>query len=79
MTRLLSDLSRSNEELQAALQRDEARIAAAYGLIGAILLLGAAGYLLDAWLGSSPWALLTGLVAGLAIGIGNLVATVRRH
>ena len=79
MAQPLSDLSRSNEELQASLQRDEARIVAAYALIGAILVFGAAGYGLDAWLGSSPWALLLGLLTGLVLGIGNLIAALHRH
>jgi ATP synthase protein I len=42
-----------------------------------VLLLGAIGYLLDRWLGTAPWFLLGGLVAGLAIGFYGLVRSAR--
>ena len=79
MTPTRLDLSRSNEELQASLDRAEPRIVAAYALIGAILLFGGLGYLVDRWTGSSPAALVLGLLIGLAVGFANLVASVRRR
>lgn len=50
------------------MSRIERPMAVSYGLIAAILVLGGAGYLLDRVLGTSPWVLLGGLVAGLSIG-----------
>jgi len=47
-------------------------------LVGAILLFGAVGYGVDHWLGSGPWAMLTGLVAGFLVGFANLVVSLRR-
>ncbi len=52
---------------------------ASYGLIGAIVLFGAAGYLLDRWLDSAPWFLLVGLATGVAIAFFGLVNAVRRR
>lgn len=43
-------------------------MAVSYGLIAAILVLGAIGYVLDTTLDTSPWLLITGIVAGLVIG-----------
>jgi F0F1-type ATP synthase assembly protein I len=66
-------LARSIRALQGNLDRGEPAIFASYGLIGAILLLGGAGYLLDRWLDTSPWFLLAGLLAGLVVGFYGLV------
>lgn len=49
-----------------------------YGLIGAILLLGGAGYLLDMLLGTGPWMLVGGLLLGVVIGfleLGKLISS----
>ena len=79
MAHTQSNLSSSNEEMQASLRRGESRIEAAYALIGAILLFGGVGYAVDRWLGtSSHWALVAGLVAGICIGFINLIASLRR-
>jgi F0F1-type ATP synthase assembly protein I len=50
--------------------------AASYTLIGAIILLGALGYGADAWLGTSPWLLLIGLLLGIVVGFYELARTV---
>jgi F0F1-type ATP synthase assembly protein I len=50
--------------------------AASYTLIGAILLLGAIGYALDRWRGTSPWFLLAGLLLGLIVGFYELAKAV---
>jgi ATP synthase protein I len=34
------------------------------------------GHLLDGWLGTSPWLLLTGLLLGIAAGFVNLIRVV---
>ena len=54
-------------------------MAASYTLIGAILLLGGIGYALDAWLGTSPWFLLSGLLLGIIVGFYELAKTVWRR
>jgi F0F1-type ATP synthase assembly protein I len=69
----------ANESMQTNLNSNEPTIFAAYGLIGAILLFGAAGYLLDQWLHSSPWLLLCGLATGLAVGFFGLLKAVKRR
>jgi F0F1-type ATP synthase assembly protein I len=68
----------ANESLQENLDRTEPVIFASYGVTGAVLVLGMAGYLLDRWLGTHPWCLLAGLVAGIGIGLSALVTAVRR-
>jgi F0F1-type ATP synthase assembly protein I len=78
MNRVTTDRARANEALQDGLQRAEPRILASYALVGAILLLGGAGFAVDTWAASSPWGLLTGLLAGLLIGFANLIASTRR-
>ena len=50
--------------------------AASYTLVGAIILLGGIGYLVDNWQGTSPWFLLTGLILGMLVGFWELVKTV---
>jgi F0F1-type ATP synthase assembly protein I len=60
------------ESMQDNLSRGEPVILASYALIGAILLLGGAGFLADRYLGTSPWCLLIGLLAGLCIGFFRL-------
>lgn len=72
------DRARANAELQDNLQRAEPRIVASYALVGAILLFGAVGYGVDYWARSAPWALLTGLVVGFAVGFSNLLVSLRR-
>jgi len=74
----IGDPARANQALQDNVQRAEPRIVASYALVGAILLLGGGGYLLDWWASSSPWGLIAGLLAGLLIGFGNLLVSLRR-
>ena len=74
----IGDPARANRALQDSVQRAEPRIVASYALIGAILLLGGAGYLVDRWASSAPWGLITGLLVGLLIGFVNLVVSLRR-
>ena len=73
-----SDRARANAALQDSLQRAEPRIVASYALVGAILLLGGAGYGVDAWADSAPWGLLTGVIVGVLIGFTNLIVSLRR-
>ena len=69
-------LARSLKNLQDNIRRSGPAAAAGYTLVGAILLLGGLGYALDAWLDTSPWFLLAGLVMGIVVGFYELAKTV---
>ena len=69
-------LARSLRSLQDNIRRSGPAAAASYSLIGAIILLGGIGYALDYWRDSSPWFLLTGLLAGIIVGFYELAKTV---
>jgi F0F1-type ATP synthase assembly protein I len=47
-------------------------LAASWAVTAALLLGGAAGWWLDGKLGTKPWLLLAGLLAGVAIGMYQL-------
>jgi len=70
--------ARSLRFLQENLRRSGPAVAAGYTLIGAILLLGGVGYALDAWRGTSPWFLLSGLLLGIVVGFYELAKLVFR-
>ena len=69
-------LARSLKYLQESLRRSGPAAAASYSLLGAIVLLGGIGFLLDRWLGTSPWFFLTGLILGLIVGFVELARIV---
>ena len=69
-------LARSLEALQENVRRSGPAATAGYTLIGAILLLGGAGHVVDRWMATSPWFLLAGLVTGLVVGFYELAKTV---
>ncbi len=75
-TRRGSFLTRSLRAFQDAAQRSAPAATASYTLIGAILLLGGGGYVIDNWRGTSPWFLFGGLVLGLLVGFYQLAKTV---
>ena len=64
--------------LQTILKRSGPAAAAAYTLIGAIVLLGGIGYLCDRWLGTEPWLLVLGLLAGIVVGFYELARLIWR-
>jgi F0F1-type ATP synthase assembly protein I len=64
------------KSLQENLTRSGGVAAASYTLIGGIVLLGGAGYLVDNWQGTSPWFLLAGLILGVVVGFWELVKAV---
>jgi ATP synthase protein I len=66
-------------ELQASFRRAGPVAAAAYSLIGAIILLGGLGYLGDRWLGTEPWLLVAGLLLGIVVGFYELARVVWRR
>lgn len=80
MTKRQSKFSfrRSAESFQDTVSRSGPAAAASYTLIGAIILLGGIGYGIDAWRGTAPWGLLSGLSLGLIVGFYELAKTVWR-
>lgn len=68
-------LARSVKSAGDALGQAGPAAAAGYTLIGSILLLGAAGYGLDRWWGTTPWCLIGGLLLGMALGFYELIKT----
>jgi F0F1-type ATP synthase assembly protein I len=71
--------ARSLRFFQENLRRAGPAAVAGYSLIGAIVLLGGIGYGLDAWQGTSPWFLLSGLLLGIIVGFYELAKTVWRR
>jgi F0F1-type ATP synthase assembly protein I len=69
----------ANESMERNLTRNEPTIFASYGLVGAVLLFGAAGYLADRWLGTSPWLVLVGLLTGIAVGFLGILRAIRQR
>lgn len=72
-------LERSLRAFQVTVIRAGPAAMAGYTMIGAILVLGAGGYGLDAWLGTRPWGLLVGLTVGIVVGFYELVKTTWRR
>ena len=68
-------LTRAARALQDNVARSGPVASASYSLIGAILLLGGAGYALDGWLGTRPWCAVAGLMLGVVVGFYELVKT----
>lgn len=68
--------SRSIKSLQENLSRGEPGILAGYALVGAVMVFGGIGYVLDQWRGTSHGFLLVGLLLGIGVGFYTLVRTV---
>jgi F0F1-type ATP synthase assembly protein I len=71
-------LLRSAKLLQQNVNQSAPAAAAAYTLVGGIILFGAIGYALDRWLASDPWFLVGGLLSGMIVGFYELVKTTWR-
>jgi len=71
--------ARSMRQMQDNMRRAGPAVAAGYTLLGAIIMLGGIGYAVDAWRGTSPWFLLTGLLLGLIIGFVELAKVLFRR
>ena len=65
-------LAKSLKAMQESIQRAGPAATAGYTLIASILLMGGIGYALDAWRGTSPWFLVSGLLVGLLVGFFEL-------
>jgi F0F1-type ATP synthase assembly protein I len=66
------------ESMQRNLNQGEPAIVASYGMIGAIMLVGGAGFWADRYFGTQPWCLVAGLIVGLGIGFYQLARVLRR-
>jgi F0F1-type ATP synthase assembly protein I len=64
--------------MQQTLDRGTLGITASYGVIGSVILLGGAGYLVDRYLDTGPWGVFVGLLTGVAIGLYQLAQILRR-
>ena len=71
-----SFLSRSTRSFQENVEKSGPAAVAGYTMTGAIILLGGIGYALDRWWNTSPWFLLVGLLAGIAVGFYELAKTI---
>ena len=69
-------MSKSFRYFQETIRKSGPAAAASYTLIGAVLLLGAIGYLVDLKYSTSPWFLLGGLLLGVVVGFYELAKTV---
>ena len=73
-----SSFARSAKSMQDNATQAGPAMAASYTLVGAIIVLGAIGYLIDRWRGTAPWFLLGGLTLGVIVGFYELVKTAYR-
>jgi F0F1-type ATP synthase assembly protein I len=69
-------LARSLRFMQESLRKSGPAMTAGYTLIGAIIFLGGIGYALDAWRGTSPWFLISGLLLGIVVGFFELAKVI---
>jgi F0F1-type ATP synthase assembly protein I len=74
-----SSLARAMKALQANMTGAGPAVAASYTLLGAILLLGGIGYVVDSRFGTSPAFVVTGLVLGVVVGLYQLAKTLWRR
>jgi F0F1-type ATP synthase assembly protein I len=72
-------LLRSLQSMQENLIKSGPAAAAGYTLIAAILFLGGIGYAIDAWCGTSPWFLVSGLILGIVVGFFQLARIIWRR
>lgn len=61
-----SQLDEPDRQGQGTLQE---AMSVGYSIIGAFIVFGAAGYLLDRWLDTAPWIFIVSVVAGAAIAL----------
>ena len=69
-------LAKSLRSLQENIRSSGPAAAAGYTLIGSIIIFGGIGYAIDAWRGTSPWFLLSGLLLGVIVGFFELAKTI---
>lgn len=71
-------LGGANQSMGDNLSRNERTVFTSYRLVGALLLFGGAGWLLDRSMDTAPWLLLTGILVGILVGFVGLYRLVRR-
>ena len=71
-------LARSLRQMQENLRQAGPAAMAGYTLLGAIIMLGGIGYVVDARRGTSPWFLLAGLLMGVVVGFIELARVIWR-
>ncbi len=71
-------LARSLRYMQESIRNSGPAVVAGYVLLAAILVLGGIGYALDAWFGTSPWFLVSGLLLGIIVGFFELAKIIWR-
>jgi F0F1-type ATP synthase assembly protein I len=71
-------LARSLRQTQENLRRAGPAATAGYTLLGAIVVLGGIGYVVDARYGTSPWFLFAGLLLGVVVGFFELAKVIWR-
>lgn len=69
-------LERAAKAFQENVRRAGPVALASYTLIGAIILLGGIGYMVDRWQDTGPWFLLGGLLLGVIVGFYELAKAV---
>ena len=70
---------RSLKARQGNIGRAQPAIAASYTLVGAVVLCGGLGYLLDSRYGTAPWLATSGLAVGLTVGMYQLAKAMWRR
>ena len=74
-----TSLARSLYYLHENIRRAGPAATASYSLIGAIVLLGGGGVLVDRWQGTEPWGILAGLALGIVVGFYQLAMAMWRR
>jgi F0F1-type ATP synthase assembly protein I len=72
-------LRRAARALQDNITRSGPAAGASYSLIGAIMVLGGLGYLIDHWRGTGARWTIAGLVLGIVVGFYELVKVTWRR
>jgi F0F1-type ATP synthase assembly protein I len=62
--------------LQQMIRRSGPAASAVYTIMGAVLLFGGVGYVLDRWWHTTPWLLLVGVLLGLVVGFYELAKVI---
>ena len=73
------DPGKSFAYFQKILQQSGPLASASYGLLASVVIFTFLGWYFDAYNGSSPKGVLSGLAIGLIVGFYHLLKTVRKH
>ena len=70
---------RTARAFQENVERSGPAAGASYTLVGAIIVLGGAGYAFDQWQNSAPWGVMVGLGLGIVVGFYELIKVAWRR